>query len=355
MNISDNGIKWLNSLFDEELEPELWAELSEGEQEFFQNVRRQCMEQKKRFAEQKEALQYHKSAFNAVPIPMVIKDSDAKFLYVNKEYDSIINTAKIDVVGSDVWALPFFTQQEKEIIQQENFYAINNQTIVQKDFCFSNDQLKRHYVYWLGGFETESRKKGVLCLYYDTTKFQKMLCQLSKKVDELETENKDMAIHSSLDPLTGAYNRSVMDAFLDKAFAEAKKNERGFSLLMLDIDYFKSVNDSYGHLIGDQVLQLLVMLLQKTLRGRDTIIRYGGEEFLIILNDAKDEYVYKIAERIRSLAENNLFTPDRKPITVSIGIGMYQNEERVTDLLKKADDNLYKAKSKGRNTVYPEL
>lgn len=355
MNISDKGIAWLNSLFDAERELQLWAELSEEEREFFQSVRKQCAEQQKRFAEQEDVLQYYKSAFNAVPIPMVIKDRNAKFLYINKEYDSVINTAKADVVGSDVTELPFFTDQEKEIIQQENFYAINNQTTVQKDFCFSNDEQKRHYVYWLGGFETENRKKGVLCLYYDTTKFQKMLCQLSKKVDELESENKDMAIHSSLDPLTGAYNRRVMDAFLDKAFSEAKKNEHGLSLLMLDIDHFKSVNDTYGHLIGDQVLQLLVMLLQKTLRGRDTIIRYGGEEFLIILNDAKDEYVYKIADRIRALAESSLFTPDQQPITVSIGIGMYQNEKTVMDLLQKADDNLYKAKSRGRNIVYPEL
>lgn len=355
MNISDTAIKWLNSLFDAEAEPALWAELSGQEQDLLQSVKQQCTQWQKRFAEQNEALQYYKSAFNALPIPMVIKDKDAKFLYINKEYDAVINTAKVDVIGTDVTELPFFTEQEKEIIQKENLYAIKNKTTVQKDFCFSKDERKRNYVYWLGGFETENRKAGVLCLYYDITMFQKMLYQLSQKVEGLELQNQDMIKQSSLDPLTGAYNRSVMDVFLDKAFSEAKKNGHGFSLLMLDIDHFKQVNDTYGHLIGDQVLQVFVMLLQKTLRGRDVIIRYGGEEFLIILNDAKDEYVYKIAERIRMLVEKNLFAPDHKPITVSIGIGMYQNEETVADLLQKADDNLYKAKSRGRNIVYPEV
>lgn len=355
MNISETGLKWLNSLFNKEDEPKLWAQLSAQEREMLQSVKDKHAEQQKENEELAQALRYFKSAFNALPIPMVIKDAEAKFLYINKEYDKVINISDMDVIGHDVTDLPFFTDEEKEIIQKENLFVLKNQTFVQKDFSFSNDESKRNYVYWLGGFLTDKNQKGVICLYYDITMFQKMVYQLHKKVADLELEQQDIIKYSSLDSLTGAYNRSVLDEFLEKAFNEAKKNEKELSLLMLDIDYFKSVNDTYGHLIGDQVLQVFVMLLQKTLRDKDCIIRYGGEEFLVILHDTKFEFAYKIAERIRKLAENNLITPDETPITVSIGVASLQHEEKFEELLKKADENLYRAKANGRNTVAPEL
>ncbi len=175
--------------------------------------------------------------------------------------------------------------------------------------------------------------------------------RLNKKIVDLEQEQQNIIKTSTLDPLTGAYNRQVLSGFLEEAIKGSREKGSPFSLLMLDIDHFKKVNDTYGHLIGDQVLQLLVMLLKKTLRDRDYVVRFGGEEFLIILHDISYENSCRIAERIRILMEENMSTPMRRPITVSIGVVSYHQDETIKDLLQRVDDNLYKAKTSGRNVV----
>lgn len=354
MNISESCLQWLNALFDSK-EHEFWQKLSEDEQRLFAGLKEKVLENQKNQEKLEVTLQYYQGAFNALPIPMALKDRNAKYLDINDAYEKIINPERIPYIGKDLTQLPFFSDDEKFLLQKDNLFAVENLIAIEKDLSFSNDEKKRNYAYWIGGFETKSKHRGLIALYYDITLFQKMLTQLNQKVEDLKVEQEDILKSSSLDPLTGAYNRSVMQCFLEDAFADAQKNGKEFSLLMLDIDHFKKINDVYGHLTGDQVLQLLVMLLQSTLRDKDRIIRFGGEEFLIILHHTTFEIAYNIAERIRKLAETNMVTPDHNSITVSIGIASYQAEESVEELLKKADENLYKAKAKGRNRVVPEL
>ena len=358
MNITENSLIWLNAALSAEpccsTEAELWAKLSEEDRRIFAEIRETILEQKRKTEELEIKLQYYLGAFNALPIPMAIKDSEARYLDINDEYAKTVNPGNIPFVGKDLTQLPFFSDEEKQLMQKDNLYVLEHLVSMEKDLSFSNDEKKRNYAYWLGGFETESKRRGLLTLYYDITLFQKMVSQLNKKVEDLETEQQDIIKSSSLDALTGAYNRSVMQEFLDKALEEAQKNGKELSLLMIDIDHFKKVNDTYGHLTGDQVLQLFVMLLQKTLRDKDCVIRYGGEEFLIILDNTKFEFAYNVAERIRKLAESNMVTPDQKPITVSTGIASFSGEESSEELLRKADENLYKAKNLGRNIVIPE-
>lgn len=355
MELSENCLLWIKNKETPDVEQYYWDKLSEEEQKYFGDIREETLGRQKYISTLEKEYRFFQAAYNALPFPMAIKDEDAKFLSINKSYKTNAQVSFDDCSNKDIYDLDFFTQNEKHMLQAECMHAIKQQTTLQKDFIFTNDAQKRKFVYWVSGFTTDRRETGVVALYYDITLFQNLLASLDNEIKDLEIEQKDILKHSSLDPLTGAYNRSVLNHFFEIALEDSKNKNEEFNVLMLDIDHFKQVNDNYGHLVGDQVLQLFVMLMKKTLREKDKIIRFGGEEFLILLSNTKFEFAYNIAERIRKLAETNMFTPDQKPITVSIGIATYNNEQSPEDLIKKADDNLYRAKAKGRNRVIPEL
>ena len=160
---------------------------------------------------------------------------------------------------------------------------------------------------------------------------------------------------AALDPLTGAFNRRFGLARLHEEFERAVRSNTPLGVLMLDIDHFKSVNDTYGHLVGDRLLSSITGLARMILREGDVLIRYGGEEFLAILPAASSDDVSSIAERIRRAVEESTLAEGQQSIrvTVSLGCAAYprQNVEQATALVQAADDALYRAKEMGRNRV----
>jgi diguanylate cyclase (GGDEF)-like protein len=146
---------------------------------------------------------------------------------------------------------------------------------------------------------------------------------------------------SITDELTGIYNRKVLKNIDDSQIG---------CVLMIDIDHFKRVNDTYGHLVGDKVLRKLARLLKSNIRKDDILIRYGGEEFLIITKLKNREDAYKFAEKLRVIVEKSEFEKVGN-ITISIGVYCKKNGESLEEMIKKADENLYKAKNLGRNRV----
>ncbi|MFB2938131.1 GGDEF domain-containing protein [Aerosakkonemataceae cyanobacterium BLCC-F154] len=158
------------------------------------------------------------------------------------------------------------------------------------------------------------------------------------------------------DPLTELSNRRALDWELPRQINNARTRSTPLSLLILDVDYFKSVNDTHGHLVGDRVLQLLSARLRHNLRFQDTPFRYGGEELVIILNNTKLTEAKLVAERINFLIATQPFMIDKKlalKITVSIGVATLKanDDDQGVSLLDRADQNLLKAKSSGRNRV----
>lgn len=161
------------------------------------------------------------------------------------------------------------------------------------------------------------------------------------------------------DTLTGLANRRALDEFLRKAQATADWGEP-LSVLMLDIDHFKSFNDSFGHGVGDQVLRLIAKVLRDKVRTQDLPARYGGEELMAVLPDADLAACAEIAERIRrAVAEARITrrsTGEILPsISVSIGVAQYRTGEAITDLVERCDRALYLAKGGGRNRVVTEI
>ena len=159
---------------------------------------------------------------------------------------------------------------------------------------------------------------------------------------------------TKIDVLTGAYNRRGFNELCQRELAHAKRTHQPQSMLMIDIDFFKTINDQYGHPVGDQILSLLSAELQKNLRQTDILCRYGGEEFAILLPETNIQTAKHIAERLRINISNHSFEVTKLSLhlTISIGISWSNGEAaELDDLLDRADEAMYQAKRSGRNRV----
>lgn len=163
---------------------------------------------------------------------------------------------------------------------------------------------------------------------------------------------------ANTDQLTGLFNRRHLDRCLDDEVARAKRYNVALSLLMLDVDHFKHINDQHGHLIGDRVLRELAKVAAKELRETDIFVRYGGEEFLILVPHTPAHQAAELAERLRKRIARHDFTQPRGPggsqisVTVSIGVASVNQEiDTAESLILAGDRNLYRAKQEGRNRV----
>lgn len=168
-------------------------------------------------------------------------------------------------------------------------------------------------------------------------------------------ENYERSLTMALtDPLTGLYNRRYLMTHLDGMIERHQTSGKALTLLMFDIDFFKSINDSYGHPCGDAVLTELAQRVRNNVRGFDTVARFGGEEFVIVMPDTDMDVARMVTERLRrTIAERAFNVTESQPLTVSISIGIanFEDGDDAFALLKRADDALYEAKRTGRNRV----
>lgn len=162
------------------------------------------------------------------------------------------------------------------------------------------------------------------------------------------------AIHDSMhDPLTGTLNRFAMENIFIREMELAQRNQTPLAVIALDIDFFKQVNDSYGHATGDCVLKHLTECVNQCTRNTDAMFRYGGEEFTLLLNNTEHNGALELAERIRQFVEQTpcICNGEKISITVSMGIAMFTSKDTRESLFERADKALYQAKAGGRNQV----
>jgi diguanylate cyclase (GGDEF)-like protein/PAS domain S-box-containing protein len=176
--------------------------------------------------------------------------------------------------------------------------------------------------------------------------------QLNQYVQELKTKNVELEKTAMTDVLTGVYNRRKFEDDLDLLINKEKKQDIPFSLILFDIDHFKTINDLFGHNTGDLVLKRISNLVLENIRSNDRLFRWGGEEFIIILSDANMENARKVAEKLREMIENEDFGVEQK-ITISIGVSEYEYtpNENTDQIFSKIDKILYQAKLQGGNRV----
>jgi len=173
--------------------------------------------------------------------------------------------------------------------------------------------------------------------------------------DDLKRSNELLLELSNTDHLTGLFNRRFLMEVLDKEVQRARRKDGQVALLLLDIDHFKRVNDTHGHLQGDVVLQKVALHIQKELRSYDTAARYGGEEFVAVLPDTSLKEAFNVADRIRLSVQGMRFAGSlaNEQVTVSLGVALFPSPcfDDIDGLLRAADEALYQAKERGRNRV----
>ena len=173
---------------------------------------------------------------------------------------------------------------------------------------------------------------------------------LTYRQNLMKKKNKQLNVISEIDPLTGLKNRRAMNKIVKNELSTIPKSTKTTSILLIDVDYFKTINDTYGHNTGDIVLSEISKLLSENIRTSDSLSRWGGEEFLILSPCTDLNNAFSFAEKIRTRIENFNFTKAGK-LTVSIGVAEHQAGETFDQLYERVDIALYSAKNKGKNRV----
>lgn len=172
-----------------------------------------------------------------------------------------------------------------------------------------------------------------------------------KKINFMYSQSKHLSL---TDALTGLYNRRHFETNLEREFLRAKRYRSNLSLAITDIDFFKKINDTFGHSCGDYVLKETAFLINETFRKTDMVFRYGGEEFVIILTETDAGNALIPLERLRNAVESNKFKYNNQIIDVTISIGItsdLDNSNTPWEMFNLADSALYRAKNNGRNQV----
>jgi diguanylate cyclase len=256
---------------------------------------------------------------------------------VQKEIQNILKDILDEILYSHDFTsdyrdkLEAFTAQLKEEKELYEIHEIvSNIMHVTVEVIQASEQLKAHFE------ETTSKSK-----------------KLQQELDRAQHE-------LLIDPLTSLYNRKAFDKKMSDFIKAYQDEGKIFSLVMIDIDYFKKFNDQHGHLLGDQVLKLMGRLLSKELKGKDFVGRYGGEEFFILMEDASLYNAVIVTDKIRkSLTSVQLKYVETGQIlgkvTISAGVAAMRDNDTAESLIKRADDAMYMAKQSGRNNVKSEL
>lgn len=189
-----------------------------------------------------------------------------------------------------------------------------------------------------------------------SNQLEEMLQQSNAAMEELRRDLEHVRREAMTDGLTGLANRKSFDSEFDRIFQDSEKSKQSFTLLMLDIDHFKSFNDNFGHQVGDQVLRLVARTLKDSIKGKDFAARYGGEEFAIILPDTDLAGAVIVGNALRkAVASKDVINRSTGKvlgrITMSVGVAEYIADKTVEDIIERADAALYSAKHNGRNQV----
>jgi diguanylate cyclase (GGDEF)-like protein/PAS domain S-box-containing protein len=266
-------------------------------------------------------------------IPISISDLQGDIIDANKAFCFLTKYSKEELIGKAHSILRYkktpkiiYEDMWKKLLNDEVY--IGELTNIAKDSSKVFVNVKIHPRY-----NIEGTKVGYIAIMEDIT------------------DRKLLEEKISIDDLTGLYNKLAFDSFIQEKCKYVKRYNQDLSLLIFDIDYFKKVNDSYGHLAGDNVLKIIAKILKERVRETDIVARWGGEEFVIILINANKSKSYKVAKSIKNSISSYDFDLIGKNITVSCGIAQFNNHKDCISLFIEADKALYEAKHRGRNAI----
>lgn len=295
------------------------------------------------------------AAIENIPNALFIKDEDGCIVQCSEEFGTVFGQNIKQITGITSLDLDFFSRDECIQFREEDEDLLSENGIkhYEKDFEFGDGQ--RHpCFYWSKSFDvpdTNPHLRGIVSEFVDMTDEKRLRAELSDSLEELKRAKDEIEMASKIDPGTGLFNRYVFDAQTKDIINDARANDTPVSVMMCDLDHFKRVNDTFGHLEGDRVLKDFAAIIKSHIRAVDVPIRYGGEEFLVFLPGTDLNRARLAAERLRETTERQMVLPDGSHLTVSIGLVKFNPEETRTQCIERADEALYTAKETGRNKV----
>lgn len=300
-------------------------------------------------------------AFDVLQEGVLIQDEKEQIVMANKSFASLFGKtpeAMIGLKGSELGWLDYQNPEQirklpwLKVLREDREYRSASLNLMS-----SHGSKIKLAVKAITVTDNSGECHGTLVTFNDITQLEETNFELSDMVDRLQLANdeiheksQELEFLANRDPMTQCLNRRALDRNLNKLFTESKATGRELSCLMADIDFFKSVNDRYGHATGDQVIKAVADVLRLCTRDSDLVGRYGGEEFCVVLPDRDQKTATKVAERIREEIEKSPCGGVK--ITVSLGVSsLVQQAGRPDELVNQADKALYAAKEGGRNRV----
>jgi diguanylate cyclase (GGDEF)-like protein/PAS domain S-box-containing protein len=290
-----------------------------------------------------KSLEYAESIIDTVREPLIILDQDLRVVSVNRSFYGVFRVKPEETVGQLIydlgnkqWDIPKLRELLETILPQK---ASFDNYEVQHDFATIG---RRIMLLNARRIEQQTEKARIILLAIEDITARR----------EMEQEIRRLAYH---DPLTNLPNRVLLTDRLNMAKILSDRNRKKVALMMLDIDNFKEINDTLGHHIGDLLLQVVAEKLTGILRKEDTVARFGGDEFVIVLPDQKDvQTALNVARKIINTFRDTVVLEGHKIIiTSSIGISLYPDHgEEVDTIMKNADFAMYRAKQAGRNQYH---
>jgi diguanylate cyclase (GGDEF)-like protein/PAS domain S-box-containing protein len=302
-----------------------------------------------------------KVALDSLVEGVVLMDRQERIVLANKAFEKNAGDVKKSLMGQKasglLWTVPRSRNQVKDFPWQQAMREGVTQTAVPLTLQGEEGNKRTFMVNGAPILDGAGKTRGALATFDDVTliekqntELQSMLTNLEKSRDEIRRQNQELQVLATQDPLTRCLNRRAFYERFEVEFNRAQRYGHNFSCVMVDIDHFKSINDKYGHPVGDKVLQKVSSILRSCMRDSDVVCRYGGEEFCIILPQTDTQGGLVNAERIRRAIAAKSFSGIR--VTVSLGVSSFDSmPANPSDLLSQSDKALYAAKRKNRNRV----
>lgn len=295
----------------------------------------------------------YKQVLDAINVGIVIIDSKYSVVEWNRWMEIQSNIKKEELLGSIIFnhyphlSSPSFLRSCKSVLNFGN-YVFYSQKLHNYLFPFPAT-----------GFHTKSfdymqQSCTLTPIREENGEIEHIVITIQDVTESVYLE-RSLKMMTQQDSLTGIHNRRYLDKRLEEEMTHYRRKNRVFSLLMIDIDNFKLVNDNYGHQFGDIILKNIADISSSVIRGSDILARYGGEEFCVILPDTNKKGAYSFAERLRILVEEQKTLYEKKEsVTVTISIGIAETTKSIEtheELLDQADTALYASKADGKNKV----
>ncbi|MDO6421398.1 diguanylate cyclase [Saccharophagus degradans] len=299
-----------------------------------------------------------RNAMNVLAEGVFILDKREQIVLVNTALTSKLKSDERRLLGRKASALGWKTDSSEKTLPWEKTIATGEKQMdIRLEMPVNKNETKVFRVNAVPILDEKGNNQGVIASFDDVSELEAKNEQLQLLVGKLaaiqgaiEDKNRKLEYLASRDPLTDCYNRRAMRERLDDEFAKAQNSGKDLVCIMLDIDHFKRVNDTYGHGVGDVVIKMVAQVVKEAVRDSDIVARFGGEEFCVVLPNATVEQVKIITKRCRMTIETQ--NCGGVKVTSSFGIAALSlGAKSPNDLIHQADEALYNSKQNGRNMV----